>query len=372
MQVRIGHPKLAAATLWRAARASGLGWATWRRPGESTVWFLIGQVQTARGPISRGDAGYVIHPFDGDAAFRIQADGLFRSEDGGASFETVRAIDLPDGPELTLPEIGGAYERADDFTEAVQHAQRWMAEGLLQKVVLSRRLVRPLPDVAPETVWARLQNLYPHAFVSAAYLPDYGLWLGATPELLGKWDGRHFSTMALAGTRPLPASGRAEDTAWSPKEIEEQAFVTRYIIDQFKRIRLREYHEDGPRAVAAGPVVHLRTDFVVDAMATDRPDLMETMVDLLHPTSAVCGAPLLTARDFIRQYEAHDRALYAGYWGPVGIEGVSDLYVNLRCMRWGPKTLDLFVGAGITSSSQADQEWQETETKAQTLLRVLQ
>ncbi|MFY7808431.1 MAG: chorismate-binding protein, partial [Fimbriimonadaceae bacterium] len=139
-----------------------------------------------------------------------------------------------------------------------------------------------------------------------------------------------------------------------------------------KRIRLREYLEDGPRAVAAGPVVHLRTDFVVDAMATDRPDLMETMVDLLHPTSAVCGAPLLTARDFIRQYEAHDRALYAGYWGPVGIEGVSDLYVNLRCMRWGPKTLDLFVGAGVTSSSQADQEWQETETKAQTLLRVLQ
>jgi len=178
--------------------------------------------------------------------------------------------------------------------------------------------------------------------------------------------------MALAGTRPLPDSGDPNESSWSFKEIEEQAMVGRYIVDQFKKIRLREYHEEGPRAYAAGPVVHLRTDYEVDMAAVERPDLPDTMRDLLHPTSAVCGAPFDEALGFITDHEPHERHLYAGYWGPVLVESESHLFVNLRCLRWDADAVRLFVGAGITAASNPAAELAETEIKTRTLRRVLE
>ena len=45
--------------------------------------------------------------------------------------------------------------------------------------------------------------------------------------------------------------------------------VSRYIINCFKKIRLREFEEIGPKTVAAGNLLHLRTDFQVDMAATN-------------------------------------------------------------------------------------------------------
>ena len=76
------------------------------------------------------------------------------------------------------------------------------------------------------------------------------------------------------------------------KDIEEQALVERYVISCFKKIRLREYDEHGPKTMIAGNVLHLKTEFEVDMVATNFPQLGSVMLNLLHPTSAVCGMPL--------------------------------------------------------------------------------
>jgi len=49
-----------------------------------------------------------------------------------------------------------------------------------------------------------------------------------------------------------------------------------------------------------------------------------------------------------------------------------DLFVNLRCAQLTQKEIFVYIGGGINSSSQEESEWQETENKAQTMLRVLQ
>ena len=66
------------------------------------------------------------------------------------------------------------------------------------------------------------------------YHPDYGLWMGASPELLVSEHNGIFKTVALAGTKPDTGESTSQ-IAWSQKEIEEQAMVSRYIIDQFKK-----------------------------------------------------------------------------------------------------------------------------------------
>jgi isochorismate synthase len=117
--------------------------------------------------------------------------------------------------------------------------------------------------------------------------------------------------------------------------------------------------------------VHLKSDFTVDLKAINFPQLGSVMLQLLHPTSAVCGMPLEPAIDFLRMHEGYDREFYAGYLGPVNIENDISLFVNLRCMKLLDNKAILFAGAGVTVDSVAEKEWEETEIKFRTLLNVI-
>lgn len=361
---------------WSSAIASGWAAAVWRLPDSGTVWLAACEKpRTGAASIVGSRPGFVIAPFEGREATRIEAELLMRFVPGRPA-ETLagKAASVagysPDMPAGRSEERQAAEESVASFALGVAAAKRQIAEAMLQKVVLSRTIDLPLPAYSPVQAFDGLSQAYPRAFCAMAWSPETGLWIGATPELLLSWeDNRYFRTVALAGTRPAPED--PSQTAWSQKEIEEQALVSRYIVAQFKRIRLREFEEDGPRVVKAGPVVHLRTDFTVDAHEIDRPDLPDVMLGLLHPTSAVCGMPREAALEFIRKHEPHQRELYSGYWGPVNVESDTHLFVNLRCLRWDESGLRLFVGAGITQASEPHAELAETDIKAETLRSVL-
>ena len=49
----------------------------------------------------------------------------------------------------------------------------------------------------------------------------------------------------------------------------------------------------------------------------------------------------------------------------------TSLFVNLRCMQLVIKKAILYAGAGITEDSIPDKEWEETELKLNTLLKVI-
>ncbi len=261
-----------------------------------------------------------------------------------------------------------------DYPAMVAEAVNKIKEGTLHKVVLSRFEDFDLPqEFDPYTTLQKLSDKYENAFCYLINTKTYGCWIGATPEkLIALNENQYFSTDALAGTQVLPEDKELCDVAWTQKEIEEQAMVSRYIIDCFKKIRLREFDEIGPKTVKAGNLTHLKTEFKVDMEATNSPLLGSTMLELLHPTSAVCGMPRELADEFIKTHEDYERSLYAGFLGPVGFEGNTNLFVNLRCMQINESKARLFAGAGITENSNPQKELEETAHKMQTLLKVLQ
>jgi isochorismate synthase len=248
-----------------------------------------------------------------------------------------------------------------------------ITEGLFEKAVPSRSQSFQLPKgFDPLSTFDRLCETYPNAFVSLVSTTETGTWLGATPELLVSIDSNmKFKTVALAGTKIFQQGTDLKSVAWTQKDIEEQAMVSRYIINCFKKIRLREYLEHGPRTAIAGNLIHLKTDYEVDMIATNFPQLGSVMLKLLHPTSAVCGMPLEIATQFITENEGYDREYYSGYLGPVNFKNESNIFVNLRCMQV-QKTKGLcYAGAGVTTDSEPEQEWMETEMKMNTLMNVL-
>lgn len=148
--------------------------------------------------------------------------------------------------------------------------------------------------------------------------------------------------------------------------------VSRYIVNCFKTIRLRDFSEKGPKTIKAGSLLHLITEFEVDNKKTAVEALPQTLLELLHPTSAVCGMPLKEAQEFIKSEEKYDREYYTGFLGPINFDDSTNLFVNLRCGKIYDGKIRLFAGAGITEDSDPQKEWIETEMKCQTILNKLE
>lgn len=393
-------------TLWSKAISYSYAAALWRLPKRTYKHLIVdvsGKVGRVKIDLEETQPAFAFSPFlnpDGTQTLLIKADIYFMfdadnqlteddCENGlvmGRDFN--RSIFLEDDIEPIIqsksskttqkPLVDSSDSTAAAYISSVRQAVEAIQNGQMQKVVLSRSKDIQLSD-SLEIVDAfdKLCQAYPNAFVSAVYLPEeQAVWLGASPETLVSMnrDGI-FRTISLAGTQSAyDTDGQLvhpSEARWTQKEIEEQALVSRYIISCFKQIRLREFIEIGPKTVLAGNLMHLRTDYEVDTKAVNFPQLGTVMLDLLHPTSAVCGMPKAPALDFILQHEQNEREFYSGFLGPVNVQQETHLFVNLRTMKIQQQYARLFAGAGITEDSIPEKEWKETEMKCETLLSVV-
>lgn len=313
--------------------------------------------------------GFVIYPFD---PAKSEEKPLFIKADNIIDLSLIEEdkISLSE-KKFSLPSLY-PVETEDNYKQKVILAKENIEKEIVKKIVLARNKEFAFKDpIDPWKLFQSARSRFPEAFISLVALPEGKMWLGATPELLASQSQDVFRTMALAGTRKYREKIPLEQTEWKQKEIEEQALVSRYIINCFKSIRLREFEEDGPKTVRAGNLLHLRTEFWVNQGEVQFPHLLKKMVDLLHPTSAVCGMPSEEAINFIRENENIDREFYAGYLGPVHIANQSFLFVNLRCARLFNNYARVYAGAGITAYSDPESEWQETELKINVLGEIL-
>jgi isochorismate synthase len=361
--------------------------ALWRRPNDSTIHLVISkkpEFLKYTATLEDLPSGFIIAPFEA-AVDRIylKADYSFSFSNGQlkeptTSLEALSNVWLNDlvnnktegskRPQLHFnPASSASTTDIESFLRIVRAGIDEIERGSFEKVVLSRTLAIELSDSFDVSVaFQNLCALYSNALISFVSIPQLGSWLGASPELLVSVEN------GLAGTQPYTEGINLKNVAWTQKDIEEQALVERYIISCFKKIRLREYEEHGPRTVVAGNLIHLKSDFTVDMIATNFPQLGSVMLQLLHPTSAVCGVPLDTSLEFIHKLEGYNRQLYTGYLGPVNFNSRIDIFVNLRCLQIMPKEAMLYAGAGITQDSIPEKEWEETELKLNTLLRVIE
>ncbi len=369
--------------LLNAAVEGGKGFCLYRLPNEQAFHMLSGkfmEVDIQSEELEDLGAGFLINPFE------VGAKGSFVSADVFFSFVPgeIGALDhlkthLPDNKTGNKvwhrANVTKDFHASDqkEYLDLVRGAVLNIEEGGIQKVVPARCKKIELPqDFDPASYFSLLTRKYEKAFVSLTYIPQKGIWIGATPEtLIASFNRAHFETVALAGTQAFDANRSLKEVAWTQKEIEEQALVSRYIINCFKQIRLREFSEEGPKTVKAGQLIHLKTIFKVDLKATGFFNLSTTMLRLLHPTSAVCGMPLKAAQAYLKNSEGLDRKFFSGFLGPVNIENDIRLFVNLRCMEiLGPQAALLYAGAGITEDSIPEKEWEETELKMNTLLTL--
>lgn len=355
-----------------------LPFVAYRKPNASEVRGLLQKDNTIHYVENYDESGFVFAPFDDTVKSVL------------IPLANARVIEIMYSNRTQIrtkdKEVAFSEEDKKQHITLVEKGIKAIEEKRFNKVVLSRQEMVNLSEFNVIQTFENLLVKYPSAFVYCWYHPKVGLWLGATPETLMKIEGNQFSMMSLAGTQEYNGT---LDVVWNEKEKDEQQIVTDFILDNIKP-SVENIKTSNVETVKAGNLLHLRT-MISARLKLDQFNLKD-IISSLHPTPAVCGLPKLKAKDFILEHEPYNREFYAGYLGELNLESKlqsrsskrnienraytitkksTQLYVNLRCMQIKNENALIYVGGGVTKTSHAEREWEETVSKSKVIKSIL-
>lgn len=284
-------------------------------------------------------------------------------------------------PLPSLPEtvIVGERPRRQTHLDRVTRLVESIKEGALRKVVAARSIeLAASKPIDPITVLGHLlaRNRNANGFV--VDLTPAGrtnaVLVGASPELLIAKRASTVRLHPLAGTAPRLPDPKADHVAaeklrGSAKNHEEHAYVVDWIRDRLGPLCRTLTIPAQPRLISTPEVWHLATP--IEATLRDSNVTVLELVEVLHPTPAVCGLPMPTALENIVRVEG-DRGFYAGAVGWCDRHGDGDWVVAIRCLELqsGLRSARAFAGGGIVADSDPELEFDETCAKLSTVLNA--
>ena len=189
------------------------------------------------------------------------------------------------------------------------------------------------------------------------------VFAGASPELLAAKSGDCFTSMALAGSKPLD---EADTLLSDQKELAEHQFVVDHLRNRLEKSDAKLAPTDPAEILRLANIAHLSS-----RVSGSTSGGILKLVENLHPSPAVAGVPTDAALEFLSQHEQFDRGWYAGPVGWLTPDGDGRFYVALRSVLLSPDECHLFAGSGIVEGSLPEKEEQETQLKLQTAMKAL-
>jgi anthranilate synthase component 1 len=265
------------------------------------------------------------------------------------------------------------YPRAA-FERDVAKIGEYIAAGDTFQTVLSRRQVVP-GAVDPLRLYRYLRALNPAPYLFYLALDDVAI-VGSSPEVLVRVEGDEVTVRPIAGTRPRGAT-----------QEEDEALATALRGDAKELAEHRMLVDLGRNDV--GRVAQYGSVRVTDALAIERYSHVQHLVSEVRgrlrpgydaldvfracfPAGTVTGAPKVRAMEIIDELEPERRGPYAGAVGYVGWGAASlDTAITIRTALVLKDRVVVQAGAGIVADSDPAREFEESEAKAQAVLKAL-
>lgn len=308
--------------------------------------------------------------------------GWLTSEDGAsgswtACGDTAALMSALDHAPLPMPppprvELGDPHG-FDPYRAAVDAIREGIAAGDYYQVNLARRLEGELEEALGPALFFALREAQPAAF-STLWALDGGWLVSGSPECLLRFDER----TRRAHTYPIKGTiGRADDEAEdqtladrlmaSEKDRAEHVMIVDLARNDLGRLASRVEVESLYATLPLTTLRHLVSDIAADI----RPEVtLGRLVGALFPGGSITGAPKIAAMNAITRHEPFARGFYCGSLGLVfPDEAVFSILIRTAVVSGG--RLVYPVGGGLVWDSVAEDEWRETELKAQALMRAL-
>ncbi len=264
--------------------------------------------------------------------------------------------------------------RQEEFEAAVKKCQEYIAAGDIFQVVLSQRLSAPC-SADPFEIYRHLRVINPSPYMFYLHFPELQL-IGSSPEVMVRVEDRLITVRPIAGTRPRGRNveedrALARELLADPKELAEHTMLLDLgrndvgRVAEYGSVRITEQM----KIENYSHVMHITSN--VEGRQRDGLTAFDTLKACL-PAGTVSGAPKVRAMEIIDELEPERRGPYAGAVGYIDFSGNLDTCISIRTILLHAGIAYVQAGAGIVADSVPENEYLETQNKAQALLRAIQ
>ena len=278
-----------------------------------------------------------------------------------AKFESVNQAPFPIiESNFVVSQFQSSMNRST-YISYVQGIQEDISNGEVYQVNACRMLSAPVSkNFSLMGLFSSILQNNPAPYATYFRIPGVEI-ASASPELFLKREGDAVTSSPIKGTRP---TGGPE---FGSKDNAENVMIVDLIRNDLGQI-CKDGSIDVPRLLSVEE--HPGIDHLVSDVTGELKDDLSwrQIIEPLLPPGSVSGAPKSSAVKIISRHE-NNRGVYCGAIG--WIEGnACELAVAIRTFWKENETLKFGTGAGITWASHAESEWEETELKAERLIKI--
>ena len=276
-----------------------------------------------------------------------------------AKFAHVVHADFPNSP---WSPITGHWQSSPDKAQYISYVDRireLIAQGWVYQVNACRQILVEDSNENLRGLFSRILESNPAPWASYLEIPGINI-ASASPELFLKRSGGRLKTSPIKGTQNLGSND------FGVKDKSENIMIVDLMRNDLGMICKSGtvevtkllYSQDHPG------LQHLVSDVEGDLVEGIS---WKEILAAVSPPGSVSGAPKSSALSTISENE-NPRGPYCGALGWVQGDQ-AELSVAIRIF-WKNEKLNFGTGAGITFSSDSQQEWEETELKASRLVKI--
>jgi len=259
------------------------------------------------------------------------------------------------------------------FENMIKNAKDYIYSGDIFQVVLSRKFNFEV-DGDLLKVYKILRQINPSPYLYHLKLGNRTI-IGSSPEMLLRITGNQVETFPIAGTRPITKDEvrnekLKDELLQDEKELAEHTMLVDLGRNDIGRVcKYGSVHVKELMAVKRFSHVQHIVTHVVGTL--DKKYDMFDAIKAVFPAGTVSGAPKIRAMEIIDELEPDGRGPYAGAIGYFSFNGCCDFAIAIRSIFTDGSKGFVQTGAGIVSDSVSENEWMETEHKANAMITAL-
>lgn len=261
----------------------------------------------------------------------------------------------------------------DCFSKIVNKAKQYIYKGDIFQTVLSRKFSFKIKGDALQ-LYKTLRKLNPSPYMYHLKQGNKTI-IGASPEMLVRITNDKVETFPIAGTRKITNNEKkdkelANDLLNDEKEIAEHTMLVDLGRNDIGRVcKFGTVHPKSLMQIKKFSHVQHIVTHLVGNLSPEK-DMFDAF-KAVFPAGTVSGAPKVRAMEIIDELETEARGPYAGAVGYFSYNGCCDFAIAIRSIFIENSNGFIQSGAGIVSDSVPENEFKETEHKANAMLQAL-
>ncbi|HEU03663.1 MAG TPA: anthranilate synthase component I family protein, partial [Nitrosopumilus sp.] len=261
----------------------------------------------------------------------------------------------------------------EEYSNIVNKAKEYIHDGDIFQVVLSRRFsFNAKGDFLK--VYKILRDINPSPYLYHVKMNDK-ITIGASPEMLIRVTNDQVETFPIAGTRRITDDESKNEELKRELLNDEKELAEHTMLVDLGRNDVGKVCKYG--SVHVEELMVVKRFSHVQHMVTHVVGNLDKKYDMfdafkaVFPAGTVSGAPKVRAMEIIDELEPQSRGPYAGAVGYFSFNGCCDFAIAIRSIFFDGEKGFVQSGSGIVSDSIPENEFKETEHKANAMLTAL-